>query len=1123
MAPTPAVYNYGGAVVLLGYATVAQNTIQNNASCGVDIEVSGVSIVGNHILNNTPTNTAGGDCRVNAFGVFVNETVAVGYENPPPVILISGNLIENNAYAGISFNQVGGDETILIEGNTIRGNGLGSALFNEGGINLETFNTVTVRNNLVYGNGGTGLTLWLGQYYLYNNTFFNNSLTVTSYQYPSSSGTELWGGSEGFVQAENNIFVGNNSATPTVGCGPFPPSLNSVGSGILALPNVFDHNLIYNTVTHTGSIGCDQNSTSYGNLFTDPIFRNAATNDLHLQTGSPAIDSGNNSVTTPQETDLEGQPRVQDATGVGYPIVDMGAYEASGLVDTPVTATVLTLSQTIVSAGTQPQGSVHVGAGTANAPGSVSLQEDGTTVGSATLDPSGNAVIILPPQTPGLHALVAIYAGAPGFSPGESIKTWLGVNNYPTTLTLSAPTPVILNQQVTISVSITSPDNAKLSPVTVTDSTTGQQLASLTPDASGHATFSTSFSTLGFHSLIANYNGDATHSGATASATVSVVSGIATTTTLTSSLNPSTYAQPVTFTATVTAQTGTSIPSGAILFSDGHTTLATIPLDASGIATFPTSALTANDLGTSAYHQIAAVFVPAAGFATSSASLNQVVNGLPSVAALTVTPGSGTPSTSFTLTAAVSSGTTSTTTVPTGRVLFYTSTQTGVSGNLLGYADLTNGVATFTSKGFLGGTDYILAVYMGDTIYAQANSNYVTLTVTTPTTTTTAAVSPEPSTYGQPVVFSTHVTGTNGPTGVAPTGQVEFDYCHGATYRVTLDASGNASYISPVGAGIAEPAGSCPFTAKYLGDANFPSSTSTIVPYIVLPSGSATTLTTSAANAYIGQPVTLTAAIAGTPAPVLGPGGIILPPATMQPTGTVAFTIHSATLGSATVTNGVATLVTTALPVGSSTVVATYAGDSDLTGSISGPITEIVTKPDFTLTAPQPAITIQSRHKSSMPLNFTSLTGFNGPITVSCVLPLPTWLTCEPPTVSLPLNGTATGTLTLDTDGVPNWYGDLRSPSNTTTGHGLATHSTLALTLLPLLGLASSRKRRRQQWLAIALLAVATLTLSSCANTLPQHTAAGTYTIQLQATGTSTNVTVPTTHAVSITLNVTPE
>ena len=75
--------------------------------------------------------------------------------------------------------------------------------------------------------------------------------------------------------------------------------------------------------------------TGTGNLDVDPQFVDAPAGDLHLQSTSPAIDSGNNEVVPVSvTTDLDGYPRFVDYPpegGTGYgtsPFVDMGAYEA---------------------------------------------------------------------------------------------------------------------------------------------------------------------------------------------------------------------------------------------------------------------------------------------------------------------------------------------------------------------------------------------------------------------------------------------------------------------------------------------------------------------------------------------------------------------------------------------------------------------------------------------------------------------------------------------------------------------------------------------------------------------------------------------------------------------------
>src|SRR5262249_44575017 len=87
----------------------------------------------------------------------------------------------------------------------------------------------------------------------------------------------------------------------------------------------------------------------------------------------------------------------------------------------------------------------------------------------------------------------------------------------------------------------------------------------------------------------------------------------ATTTTLTSTLNPSTLGQPVTFTARVSAG-GSGTPTGTVTFMEGTTTLGTGTLDAAGLATFSTSAMTVGN------HAITAVYGGGGSFSPSTSS-----------------------------------------------------------------------------------------------------------------------------------------------------------------------------------------------------------------------------------------------------------------------------------------------------------------------------------------------------------------------------------------------------------------------------------------------------------------------------------------------------------------------
>ena len=92
-----------------------------------------------------------------------------------------------------------------------------------------------------------------------------------------------------------------------------------------------------------------------------------------------------------------------------------------------------------------------------------------------------------------------------------------------------------------------------------------------------------------------------------------------TTTTLTSSKNPSTYGDSVTFTAAVSPTAGTDVPTGTVTFKDGASTLGTATLS-SEQATCVTSSLSVGS------HSITAVYGGDANFAGStSAALTQTV------------------------------------------------------------------------------------------------------------------------------------------------------------------------------------------------------------------------------------------------------------------------------------------------------------------------------------------------------------------------------------------------------------------------------------------------------------------------------------------------------------------
>lgn len=76
-----------------------------------------------------------------------------------------------------------------------------------------------------------------------------------------------------------------------------------------------------------------------------------------------------------------------------------------------------------------------------------------------------------------------------------------------------------------------------------------------------------------------------------------------TTTGLTTSVNPELVTRPVTFTATVAAATGTSVPTGYVVFTDRWDLIGVVAVDGTGHAVFTTANLTVG------LHQINAVYL----------------------------------------------------------------------------------------------------------------------------------------------------------------------------------------------------------------------------------------------------------------------------------------------------------------------------------------------------------------------------------------------------------------------------------------------------------------------------------------------------------------------------------
>jgi hypothetical protein len=354
-----------------------------------------------------------------------------------------------------------------------------------------------------------------------------------------------------------------------------------------------------------------------------------------------------------------------------------------------------------------------------------------------------------------------------------------------------------------------------------------------------------------------------------------------------------------TFTATVTPiPTGASY--GTIGFYNGGVLLGTEPVNASGIATYSTSALPAGaDAITAVYSGNATSALSTSGVVTETVKTSTSTN----LSASTVSATSGQP---VTLSATVTPASTDT---MRGTVSFY------AGSTLLGSSPLSpGGTATLSTRTLPLGTDTVTAVYSGSSDFAGSTSNGLAIAVGRTATATLVTSSTAAPAYGNSFTLTATVTPA---TTDSPAGTVSF--YHGTTLLGTGAAS--AGGIATLSVTLTT-LGANAITALYSGSVNFSPSTSNPLSLTVVRAATATVVTSSNLNPAYGAAITLTATVA--------------PASTDTPPGMVSFYTGSTLLGTAALDpGGVASLGVSALTSGLNLITAVYSGSVDFAGSTS--------------------------------------------------------------------------------------------------------------------------------------------------------------------------------------------
>lgn len=232
--------------------------------------------------------------------------VTLGPTTSQPIVL-DGFTIQNGQQAGYGGGVYVSAPAAFVSNNTIVDN-------LDYGI-LEYSGNVTITGNSVSRNAGAGLVLHA------NATVSNNTISGNNYD-------GVYAGTA--INLTNNTICGNSGCGLNLTGGTHSATNNVVAFngayGVLKVASasvaVFSHNDVYGN--RIGEFSGYTPPTDLGNQSTDPML-SCRYHTVHLQPGSPCIDSGDDSAVKAGDVDAYGKPRI---TG---PHVDIGADESDGV------------------------------------------------------------------------------------------------------------------------------------------------------------------------------------------------------------------------------------------------------------------------------------------------------------------------------------------------------------------------------------------------------------------------------------------------------------------------------------------------------------------------------------------------------------------------------------------------------------------------------------------------------------------------------------------------------------------------------------------------------------------------------------------------------------------------
>jgi len=261
----------------------------------------------------------------------------------------------------------------------------------------------------------------------------------------------------------------------------------------------------------------------------------------------------------------------------------------------------------------------------------VTFTDGGTAIGTGTLNASGVATLTTSTLAPGVHQIVANYAGDGKASASSSTPLTISVQETTSIALSSSANPALTLAPIVLTATVSNAGvGASTGTVTFKDGST--VLGTETLNAGGAATLTLASLPAGTHPLQASYAGD-TNNFASVSPMLSEVVNLRTTTTSVSSTQTNTSdPQQVTLIASI-GWTGPVSPTGTVTFMTGTTVIGTEPLNGSGQATINIELQATSEPVTATYNADTV-------YASSTSAVTAITGGGVSQFSIVVTPAS---------------------------------------------------------------------------------------------------------------------------------------------------------------------------------------------------------------------------------------------------------------------------------------------------------------------------------------------------------------------------------------------------------------------------------------------------------------------------------------------------